>query len=233
MKIGRIALMLSSGTLISACAYTPPHEGIARRVSPDYTATGPVEQARASIYGNRTILEIEGMPFFLAIRDKSGNKVEYERIGRYYRLDRQLDYFTAWINGRAVTFSAAPTIRVFSSSLPPLAVNTYPPVVHVTFPTGSIEFKPKPEVAKAIAEQAKVAKQVIVRGRTDSSIAGSLDGPMALGRALAARSFMIEQGISSEKIRVFSKAAGDFVAPNDTPEGKALNRRVEIEFTSS
>lgn len=232
MKIGRIALMLSSGTLISACAYIPPHEGIARRVSPDYTAIGSVEQARASIYGNRTILEIEGMPLFLAIKDKAGNKVDYEQIGRYYRFDRRLDHFTAWVNGRAVTFSVAPTIRVFSSSLPPLAINVYPPVVHVTFPTGSIEFKPKPEVAKTIAEQAKVAKQIIVRGRTDSRVAGSFDGPMALGRALAARNFLIAHGVSPEKIRVFSKAAGDFVAPNDTPEGRAVNRRVEIEFVS-
>jgi hypothetical protein len=49
--------------------------------------------------------------------------------------------------------------------------------------------RPKPEVAKVIAERAKIAKQIIGRERTDSSIAGSLDGPMALGHAHAARNF--------------------------------------------
>jgi hypothetical protein len=53
---------------------------------------------------------------------------------------------------------------------------------------------PKPEVTKVIAERAKIAKQIIVRGgRADSSIAGLLDGPMALGHARAARDFFISR----------------------------------------
>lgn len=309
MKPARIALCLAATGLFTACAYVPPKEDAARRVSPDYVATGTVEDARAFVYGKVTLLEFDTTPAFVAVRDASGASVEYERVGRYYRLARVLDTFTVWVNGRSVTFSAPMTTRVFSAPIAaapvqaaeaaqaPEAVKvaaleapTAKPgdedvaallklcekqlaevrglldaasknptatgeelfkvnerldeiearmvtaaaaIVKVTFPTGGTAFNPRPEVAEVLIASGKAADRVNVRGRTDSRVAGSLDAKIALGRAMAARTFLVDHGVSADKIRVFSQAEGDFAAPNVTKEGRALNRRVEIEFVNA
>jgi outer membrane protein OmpA-like peptidoglycan-associated protein len=46
---------------------------------------------------------------------------------------------------------------------------------------------------------------------------------------LAARNFLVKNGVLAEKINVFSQKGGRLIAPNIT-KGRALNRRVEIEF---
>ena len=304
MKPARIALCVAAAGLFSACAYVPPKEDTARRVSPDYMATGGVEDARAYVYGSVTLLEFgNSAPSFVTVRDASGESVEYERVGRYYRLARVLDNFTVWANGQSVTFSAPMTPRVFSApiaadeakapeavKLAALEVPASKPgdedvaallklcesqladvrrlleqassnpkatgqelfdvnarldeiearmvtaaaaIVKVSFPTGSTAFNPSPEVAEVLIASGKAADRVNVRGRTDSRVAGPLDAKIALGRAMAARKFLVDHGVSADKIRVFSQADGDFAAPNVTKEGRALNRRVEIEFVNA
>lgn len=309
MKLARIGLYLAAAGLFTACAYVPPKEDAARRVSPDYMATGGVEDARAYVYGSVTLLEFgNATPAFVTVRDASGESVEYERVGRYYRLARALDNFTVWANGQSVTFAAPMTTRVFSAPIAaaPVAadeakapevvkvaalevpaskpgdedvaallklcenqladvrrlleqastnpkatgqelfdvnarldeiearmVTAAAAIVKVSFPTGSTAFKPSPEVAEVLIASGKAADRVNVRGRTDSRVAGPLDAKMALGRAMAARKFLVDHGVSADKIRVFSQADGDFAAPNVTKEGRALNRRVEIEFVNA
>jgi outer membrane protein OmpA-like peptidoglycan-associated protein len=44
------------------------------------------------------------------------------------------------------------------------------------------------------------------------------------------RRLLISLNVEPQRIRLFYRGAGNFVANNSTPEGKALNRRVEIEL---
>lgn len=118
MKPARIAALLASSAFLAACAYVPHKEGETLRVSPDYTASDNAKDARAYVYGDRTLLEFEGTPTILMVKDETGAAVDYERVGQYYRLARRLDDFTVWVNGRAVTFSAATITRVFSAQVP-------------------------------------------------------------------------------------------------------------------
>lgn len=301
MKAARIAILLASTAFVSACAFTAPNEGVSRRVSADYTAKGAADGTSAYVYGNRTVLEFDGASASLSVKDETGASVDYERAGRYYRLTRRLDNFTASINGRLVTFSPAIMTRVFSAPAPikataePVKASVVEPApasqadgdvvallklsekqlvevrkaieaadknpkatgaellavtahmdeiearlvtasaatVQVTFPTGGTAFKPGADVATVLVASAKAADRVTVRGRTDSRVAGPMDAKIALGRALAARKFLVDNGVQAEKIKVFSQAGGGFVAPNITKEGKALNRRVEIEFVNA
>jgi hypothetical protein len=46
---------------------------------------------------------------------------------------------------------------------------------------------------------------------------------------LAARNFLVKNGILAEKNQRFLQKGGRLIAPNIT-KGRALNRRVEIEF---
>lgn len=102
--------------------------------------------------------------------------------------------------------------------------------VQVHFPAGVTTFRPSPGVAKILVAAGRAASWIVVRGHTDAKVGGPADAGIALGRAQAARSFLIAHGIAPGKIEVSSKAAGDFVAPNVTKEGRAMNRRVEIVF---
>ena len=106
-------------------------------------------------------------------------------------------------------------------------------IVNVSFPLNSTVFSPNEVTGKALIDSAKIAERINVRGRTDSQIPGPIDAKIALGRALSARSYLVENGIESNKINVFSKAFGAFAVANDSKEGKAINRRVEIEFMNA
>ncbi len=304
MKPGPLAVLLASCTALASCAYLPAEEGSARRVSPDYAAAGSVDGVRASVYGNRTLLEFDRRPVILLVRDESGASVAYERLGRHYRLARRLDKFTAWVNGRPVTFSGtvpARTAQVFSGPIklqpetvtpsaaepapvsPPAAdlvallalsarqrqelrqsfdvagkqpmgagasaalssvqarlndmearlVTASAATVQVKFPLSGTAFKPGADVAAVLVASARSADRVTVRGHTDARVAGPKDPAIALGRALAARAFLIGHGVPADKITVSSQADGGFVAPHFTAVGRALNRRVEIEFADA
>jgi outer membrane protein OmpA-like peptidoglycan-associated protein len=82
------------------------------------------------------------------------------------------------------------------------------------------------EVAKAIKDQG--FKSLLVEGHTDAQ--GSADKNMVLSqaRADAVRMHLISQGVPSDKIRAMGIGSTRPVADNNTAEGRANNRRVEI-----
>jgi outer membrane protein OmpA-like peptidoglycan-associated protein len=82
------------------------------------------------------------------------------------------------------------------------------------------------EVAKAVKDQGY--KSLLVEGHTDAQ--GSADKNMVLSqqRAEAVRSYLISQGIPSDKIRAQGIGSSRPVADNGSAEGRANNRRVEI-----
>jgi outer membrane protein OmpA-like peptidoglycan-associated protein len=101
-------------------------------------------------------------------------------------------------------------------------------IVFFTFPRYSTAFNPGSEIATVLIQSAKTADHINISGHTDAQVAGPRDAKIALGRALAARNFLVKNGVA-EKINVFSHESGRLIAPNIT-KGRALNRRVEIEF---
>jgi outer membrane protein OmpA-like peptidoglycan-associated protein len=106
-------------------------------------------------------------------------------------------------------------------------------MICVRFGTGATDFAPDEHFVRILVPAARAAERIDIRGRTDARIAGTEDARIALGRALAARQFLVEQGVNGSKIRIASLAAGDFLAPARTDAGRALNRRVEIELVAA
>jgi len=141
VRLTRILLCLLAVGLCAACAYVPPQQTSIRRVSHDYTATGGLEDARAYVYGNVTLLEFDRVsPFSVIIRDEAGAAVAYEKMGRYYRLARILDKFTVWANGHSATFVAPMTTRIFSApEKTTIAVNVQDDPVHAIDQTNATE----------------------------------------------------------------------------------------------
>ena len=74
-------------------------------------------------------------------------------------------------------------------------------------------------------------RSIEIRGRTDELGGAELNEVLARNRALAVRDYLHQKKLPEHTlIRVSSKGACCYVAGNDTEEGRAANRRVEIEF---
>ena len=82
-------------------------------VSQDYTATGATTGVSATIYANHTVIEFDKEPSLawlappiISITGEDNRAVSYERVGRFYRLNRKYDYFKLRVNGRLTAFFA-------------------------------------------------------------------------------------------------------------------------------
>ena len=101
----------------------------------------------------------------------------------------------------------------------------------VLFATGKSELLPIAkqkidEVAKALKDQGW--KGLLVEGHTDSQGSAAKNQELSQARAESVRSQLISNGLPSDKIRAQGLGPSRPVADNNTAEGRANNRRVEI-----
>lgn len=101
-------------------------------------------------------------------------------------------------------------------------------MVSVLFADNSTAFRPTPEQAEMLAD-AKDAAMVTINGRTSTNKPSQRDEGLALARAVAARAWLVERGVSPLKIMLNYASATDYAADNTTTEGRKLNQRVEVE----
>ena len=66
------------------------------------------------------------------------------------------------------------------------------------------------------------------QGHTDSTASAEYNQKLSEARARAVRDYFIKQGIAPERIRAQGFGETRSMASNDTAEGRALNRRVEL-----
>lgn len=102
----------------------------------------------------------------------------------------------------------------------------------VIFPSGKSELLPSArgklsEVATALA-QGDQASKIVVEGHTDSVGAAAMNQALSVKRAEAVRNELVAQGVSSSRVSVEGFGPSRPVADNDSPAGRANNRRVEI-----
>lgn len=107
----------------------------------------------------------------------------------------------------------------------------------VLFVTGKAELLPIArdrlnQIAKSLKELDD-DKLVSIEGFTDSRGADDTNMKLSQDRANAVRDYLASQGVKSEKLRAIGRGEGNPVASNDTPEGRANNRRVELVVQSS
>lgn len=70
---------------------------------------------------------------------------------------------------------------------------------------------------------------VVATGYTDSTGPAAYNEKLSLRRAESVKAYMVERGVPSNLIYVEGKGEADPIASNKTREGRAENRRVEIE----
>lgn len=100
-------------------------------------------------------------------------------------------------------------------------------IVHFAFNSTQVSI-PTAE-ASALVEEAKVAPLVLLRGRTDGTSDTSAESRIAQARANAVRDYLVASGVDPTRIRTTHQPSGDHLANNRNPQGRNLNRRVEIE----
>lgn len=101
-------------------------------------------------------------------------------------------------------------------------------IVHFAFNSTQVSI-PTAE-ATALVEEAKVAPLVLLRGRTDGTADSSAESRIAQARANAVRDYLVASGVDPTRIRTTHQPSGDHLADNRNPQGRSLNRRVEIEM---
>jgi len=101
----------------------------------------------------------------------------------------------------------------------------------VSFDFDSAQIKPafKPtlrEVAGVLREYPKSVVHIV--GHTDNVGPADYNQRLSQRRAEAVKQFLVQQGISGERIRAEGRGESDPRATNETASGRQLNRRVEI-----
>jgi outer membrane protein OmpA-like peptidoglycan-associated protein len=84
-------------------------------------------------------------------------------------------------------------------------------------------------VALVINEYEKTYVDII--GHTDSTGSAEYNQQLSVARASSVSSYLQSQQVLPQRIIVKGAGEADPIATNDTPEGRALNRRVEIRLT--
>jgi len=105
-----------------------------------------------------------------------------------------------------------------------------------TFDTGKSVLKPQATaklddlVSKLQGAQLEV---IIVTGHTDNVGSPALNQKLSVARAEAVKSYLIGKGIEANRIYTEGKGQTQPIADNKTAEGRAKNRRVEVEVVGS
>ena len=84
------------------------------------------------------------------------------------------------------------------------------------------------QVVEIISQQPET--RLILNGYTDSVGSSDYNLMLAESRAASVKLYLVAKGINPLQITVAGKGARDFVATNDSEEGRKLNRRVEIQI---
>lgn len=197
-KIVGIATIILAG-LIGGCAQTPATDAPVTRVSKDYEAMGDASGIHPFIYGKRTLIEFKNAPFGLTVKDIQGETVSYKKEGKYYALERKLDYFTISSGGRTVAFSLAvpeaPPLGPLVDPKPTEPQETVaveaPVPLQPTVPQATRQAEP---IFKLEREQLHQYRQLLKKAENDERITG--DELHALNRKLEGMEKKMDAGIA-------------------------------------
>lgn len=69
---------------------------------------------------------------------------------------------------------------------------------------------------------------VHIVGHTDSTGSDAINNPLSVDRATSTRNYLTARGVSASRIEIAGRGSYQPIASNNTEEGRAHNRRVEI-----
>ena len=101
----------------------------------------------------------------------------------------------------------------------------------VSFDTGRYDIKPnlRPILDRfATTLNQNPVTTVTVIGHTDSTGTDAINNPLSLNRAASTRDYLVARGVATNRVVINGRGSHEPIADNNTVEGRAKNRRVEI-----
>jgi OOP family OmpA-OmpF porin len=133
------------------------------------------------------------------------------------------------VGALAATVALAPAARAADDApLQPVKVRA---VARFGFDKTNLRADDRDKILAEVGRMADVSWQSITAtGYTDSRGSATYNEQLSARRAEAVKSYLVGKGIDASMIATTGKAAADPVASNESPSGRAQNRRTEIEF---
>lgn len=106
----------------------------------------------------------------------------------------------------------------------------------ILFPTGksALSEDSKIELAKFAGKISDMQDtDITIYGHTDNTGSAAINEKLSLERAQSVSTYLQKLGISSSRMFIEGKSFNEPVASNETVEGRAMNRRVEIYITAN
>ncbi|MGL5231713.1 MAG: OmpA family protein [Fusobacteriaceae bacterium] len=103
----------------------------------------------------------------------------------------------------------------------------------VSFPSGSSQisssfYGPLNSIANTLKQYPE--SRVVVSGFTDNTGSPEGNADLSQRRAQSVARYLTGKGVASGRLMSTGYGASNFIASNSTPEGRAMNRRVEIKI---
>lgn len=100
-----------------------------------------------------------------------------------------------------------------------------------SFDVGSAAIKPTmapvlDRFAATLREHPGTTVRII--GHTDSTGSDAVNEPLSVNRAASARAYLVARGVSQNRIQIDGRGSRQPVASNETADGRARNRRIEV-----
>ncbi|MBP6185333.1 MAG: OmpA family protein [Saprospiraceae bacterium] len=185
---------------------------------------------------NRRALTQDSLAKALTIREQSFKGVEAELANKEQRIDELnkllKDREVALSNLRSGLLNA---LKGYSAA--DLSVREENGRVYVSlsqnllFPTGSDKVDPKGVTAlQQLAGVLKLQKdiEILVEGHTDTDGSAEFNWDLSTSRATSVVKILTKEGVDPKMVTAAGRAFYLPIAPNDSADGKAKNRRVEI-----
>lgn len=103
----------------------------------------------------------------------------------------------------------------------------------VSFDNGKAKIRPesKPVLDRAVQTMATYPElRIRVTGHTDNVGGDNYNLKLSTQRAAAVKRYLVSKGVAASRIETLGKGSAVPIDTNRTPEGRALNRRIEIEI---
>ena len=142
------------------------------------------------------------------------------------------------VNASEIASSAAMATYVSETLLAPLQYEKHSVSATALFDFNKSDLKEQGKaelhnLGELIKSQGIRVADIDVVGHTDSIGSAEYNQRLSERRAMAVKDYMVSEGVSAAVIDAIGKGESDPTASNDTEEGRALNRRVDIHVGSA